>query len=167
MKSPTQVHRNARKLNRTLHLASDNAGKTGELAVAAGRVISHRMTLGTKALMNPAAADHAEFSRMIPEKIGAFSEAGSIWLRWSGRIADQVARYVRREMALADNAVAAVAGCRSPAGLVALQQQAATDWLERVWSQSLSLGALVMRSQGAALAPVLRTATANVHRLDR
>lgn len=167
MKYPSQALRNARKLNSTLRLAGDNAGKTGELALAAGRVIGHRMTLGTRAMMNPAAADHAEFSRMIPEKIGAFSEAGSIWLRWSGQIAEQVAGYVRREVAAVETASHSLATCRSPAGLVALQQQMVTDWLTRLLSQSLALGALAMQSQGATLAPVLRTAAANARRLDR
>lgn len=167
MKYPSQAFRNARKINSTLQLASDNAGKTGELAVASGRVIGHRVTLGTRAMMNPASADHAEFSRMIPEKIGAFSEAGSIWLRWSGRIAEQVAGYVRREVAAAETATRAMTACRSPAGLITLQQRAATDWMTRLLSQSLALGALAMQSQGATLAPVLRTAAANARRLDR
>lgn len=167
MKPPTQAYRDARTLNDALHLASDNAGKTGELAVAASRVISHRMTLGRKAMMNPAGADHAEFLRMIPEKIGAFSEAGSIWLRWSSKIADQVAGYVLREFTSADDAITAGATCRSPAGLIALQQRTTAAWLARAFSQSLALGALVMRSQGATMGPVLRTAAANVRRLER
>lgn len=167
VKSPTQAHRDARKINTTLNLARDNAGKTGDLAVAAGRVIQHRMALGTKALMNPAAADHTEFSRMIPEKIGAFSEAGSVWLRWSGAIAEQVTVYVRREVAAAEEAVSALAACNSSAGRIVLQQKMATAWLERMFSQSLALGAMMMRSQGATMAPVLRTAEANARRLTR
>ncbi|MCW0182345.1 hypothetical protein [Zavarzinia sp.] len=167
MKSPTQAHRDARKFNSTLHLAGANAGKTGDLVRAAGRVIHHRMVLGTRAMMSPADADHAEFSRMIPEKIGAFSEAAQIWLRWSGLIADQVSGYIRREIAAANDIAAASAVSGSPVGLAALQQQAASDWMGRAYSQGLALGALMMRSQDAIMAPVLRTAEANARRLGR
>ena len=125
------------------------------------------MTLGAVALVNPASADHAEFARMIPEKAKAFSEAGAAWLRWSGALTAHMSGFISREFLTATQAAAEMALCQTPVSLAAAQHRVATAWFARAVSHSIALGSLSARSNGAAMAPLHRTATANARRLAR
>ena len=167
MKSPTRTFRRARKLGNAMSVAGTNARKTGELVKAAGHVVAKRMILGAAAVIDPVSADHVEFGKIIPEKTRTFSEAGMIWLQRSGQAAELMARFAASEMATIAQAAVAMAGCRTPADLIARQSNFATAWFSRALSQSFALAALVMRSQGAAMAPMHRAARANERRLGR
>jgi hypothetical protein len=170
MKSPTRALRGARKLGNAIRAAGRNARKTGELTKATGHVVATRMALGAKAVkaaIDPRKADHAEFATMIPEKAKAFSEAGMTVLQWSSEVAGRTARFAASEMASAAEAAAAMANCKTPADFIATQGRLATAWLGRAMSQSIALGSLAMRSQGGAMAPIHRTATANAQRPSR
>jgi hypothetical protein len=167
MRSRTRTSRDARTLGNTMAAAGANARKSSRLALAAGQVIAKRLALGAAAMVDPLAADHAEFARIIPEKALAFSETGMIWLQRSGAVAEQMGRFAASEMAIVAKAAADIAGCRTPAGVIAAQSRFATAWFARALSRSIALGSLAMRSQGAAIAPMHKAATANARRLRR
>jgi hypothetical protein len=167
MKSCTRAFRGARKLGSVMRDAGANARKTGELAMAARQVFAKRMALGAEALTHPLNADHDEFAKIIPEKTKAFSQAGMIWLQWAGEVAEQMASFVAREMVTVTTAAVAMASCRTPANMIATQSSFTAAWFARVLSQSIALGSLAMRSQGATMAPVHQIATANARRLRR
>jgi hypothetical protein len=167
MKSPSRKFRSARKLGYAVSAVGTNARKTGDLFKAASHVIAKRMTLGAVAISDPHSADHVEFAKIIPEKTRAFSEAGMIWLRSSSEVAANMAILAASETAVVARAAVAMASCRTPADVFARQSSFATAWFARALSQSIALGSLAMRSQGAAMAPVHRAATANARRLSR
>jgi hypothetical protein len=167
MKTRTRTLRGARTLGNAMRVAGTNGRKTAELAMAAGHVVAKRMTLGAAAMIDPLNADHREFARIIPEKTTAFSQAGITWLQRSGKVAERMAGFAASEMATASEAAAAMARCRTPADIIAVQSRFATDWFARVLSQSVTLGSLALRLQGAAIVPLHRAATANARRLSR
>jgi hypothetical protein len=68
-----------------LAAATQNATCSGDIAIATTQVITKRVKLGMAAAFNPLRADRAEFSRMVPEKVEAFSTAGMIMLKQSGQ----------------------------------------------------------------------------------
>lgn len=167
MKSRANAFSNARKLGDSMRVAGANNRKAGETTMAAGRVVAERVSLGAAAMIDPRRADFAEFAKIIPEKAVAFSEAGMTWLHWSGKIAERMASFAAGEMAQVAEATVAIASCRTPAGVIAAQSRFATAWCARALAQSIALGSLTLRSQGAAMAPVHRAATANARRLSR
>jgi hypothetical protein len=167
MTSRTHPLRGAGKLGSALRVAGRNGRKTGEIALAAGQVVARRMALGAQAMVDPLNADHVEFAKIIPEKARAFSEAGMTWLQWSGKAVEQMASFAASEMATAAEGAVALAGCRTPADVIAVQGSLATSWFARVMSQSISLGSLALRSQGETMAPLHRTVTENARRLNR
>jgi hypothetical protein len=166
MKSPTRTTHSARKLGRTLRVAGTNARKTATLVRATGHVVARRVTLGAAALIDPFNADHVEFAKMVPEKTRAFSAAGMTWLQRSSEVTQRMASFATSEMATAARVAVAMAQCRTSTGVFAAQRKFATAWFARALSQSITLGSMMMRSQGAAMAPVHRTATANARRLS-
>jgi hypothetical protein len=157
---------NLKKLSRIATSAAKTTRQRGELARAAGRVVAKRSTLGAAALLHPSNADHAEFSRLVPEKAAAFSASGMALYRWAAEVAVQMARTTSDEVASVTRASTELALCRSPTAVVAVQTRFAVGWFERALSQSLAASALAMRSQGAMLAPLHRAATANARRLE-
>jgi hypothetical protein len=167
MTTPTRKFRGASKLDNALRVAGLNARRTGDLLEASGQVVARRMTIGAAAMIDPLNADHGEFAKIIPEKAKAFSQDGMGWLALSVTAAEQTASFATKEMATVAHAAVAMAGCRTPAGVIATQSRFATAWFARVLAQSIALGALALRSQGAVMAPVHRAATANARRLNR
>src|ERR1700712_2053561 len=71
-------------------VATRNASSSGELAMASGQIIARRVALGVAAVMNPLRADHAEFERMVPEKLEAFWAVNMIMLRQAGQASRQI-----------------------------------------------------------------------------
>jgi hypothetical protein len=167
MNSTKRALRDVRKLGDMMTLAGTSSARNSALATAAGEVIGRRIALGAAALADPMGADHGEFAKMIPEKAAAFSMAGLIWLQWSGRVAQELAAFAANEAALAAQAGAAMAGCRTPGDLMLAQGNFALAWFGRALSHSVALGGMALRSQAAATAPVHRSATANARRLRR
>jgi hypothetical protein len=165
MKPHTRALRDAAKIGDTVAAAAASHGRGGELAFAAGEVVAKRMALGAAAIVDPLSADHAELARMVPEKARAFGDADTVMLQRSGAMAQQMAQFAANELALAARATLALAACRSPADLAAAQGRFVTGWLGRAMSHAIALGAMAVRSQAAAMAPVHRTATGNARRL--
>jgi hypothetical protein len=137
----------------------------GELALAAGRVIARPSNLATAAILDPATADHAEFSRMVPEKAAAFSASGLALFRWANEFAWQTARSTSDAAVKMAQAWSELALCRTPMAAFAAQTSFAFGWCGRAYSQLLAANALAMRSHGAMLAPLHRAATSNDRRL--
>lgn len=148
-----------------LSSADRNSSQTAELTLAAAEVVFRRMTLGGFALVNPAAADHAEFARIVPEKTRAFSDAGSILISRSARIGQEMGQFIADEMALAAQAATAVLGAVNPVSMIAVQADAGISWAARWATLSRVIGLLALDAQAAAMAPIHRAATANVDRL--
>jgi len=167
MKSPTRRSRGTRKLDNTMSVAGSNVRRTGDLVHAAGQVVTRRMTLGVAAMIDPFNADHVEFAKMLPEKTMAFSEAGMVFFQWSGKAVEQMTSFVANEISALAEAAIAITSCRTPADVAATQSSFAMVWLSRALSQSIALGSLAVRSQGAVMVPIHRTVTENARRLSR
>jgi hypothetical protein len=148
-----------------LSTASHNSSQTTELTLAAAEVVFRRMTLGGVAMVNPAAADHAEFARMVPEKTQAFSDAGSILISRSERIRQEMGQLVTNEMELAAQAATAILTAPSPASMIQVHTSASMSWARRLARLPQMMALLTLEAQTAAMAPIHRAATDNVKRL--
>jgi hypothetical protein len=148
-----------------LSTAGHNSSQTTELTLAAAEVVFRRMTLGGFALVNPVAADHAEFARMVPEKTRAFSDAGSILISRSEQIRQEMGRFIADEMTLAAQAATAVLTARNPINMIAVHVDAGVSWVARLATLPRVMGLLALEAQAAAMAPIHRAATDNVERL--
>ena len=128
--------------------------RAGETMLAARDVIGHRTTLMQEALQQPLSADHRELSQMVPEKVAAFSAAGSAavgaWWEMHSIFAAQTQMI----------GTAMLTG-RSPnaAELGRLQRRSA--------ARAMQLAERAVAAGGAMLAPVHAKATGNAHRLAR
>jgi O-methyltransferase involved in polyketide biosynthesis len=147
--------------------ATRNAGSGSEIAAATGKVIAKRVALGVGAAFNPWAADHAEFNRMVPEKVEAFASAGRIMLKHSGEGSLQFARLASDEVMTATRATVAMAACRNAASLAAEQRRFALAWFERISTNFLAMGTFALTAQAAAMSPIRATVVGNAARLGR
>jgi hypothetical protein len=146
--------------------ASANAAKrTRELASASSRVIAKRTALGAEAMINPAAADIVEFSKLVPEKAKAASAATNIFLKRSLKMGSEVARISADEIGFVTRAAGELAACQSPQSAFAVQMTFALAWMGRAVSHSLSAADFLVRSGTAVLYPYHRAATGNAQRL--
>ena len=150
-----------------LSTAGRSSGQTTELTLAAAEVVFRRMTLGGFALVNPAAADHAEFARMVPEKTQAFSDASSILISRSAQISQEMGQFIADEMTLAAEAVTAALAARGPTSMIAVQMDAGASWAARLARLPQAMCILALEAQTAAMAPIHRAATDNVERLRK
>ena len=148
-----------------LSAAGHNSSQTAELTLAAAEVVFRRMTLGGFALVNPAAADHAEFARMVPEKTQAFSDAGSILISRSAQIGQEMGQFIADEMKLTAQTATAVLTALNPVRMFAVQADAGISWAARLATLARVMGLLALETQVATMAPIHRAATDNVERL--
>src|ERR1700709_1819665 len=118
-------------LNGVLDAAARNADTGNDLAVAAGQIIAKRIALGMAAALDPMGADHAEFGRMVPEKMEAFSAAGRIMLEHSNQAGWELTRLASDEVMTTARATMEIAGCMTPAAVAEAQSQFALAWLNR------------------------------------
>src|SRR5512147_38118 len=103
----TKTHSSSEDLKRMASAAADVGAtivKSGELGLAAANVIGRRTALGFADMADPSTADHAEFARMVPEKVEAFSAAGLIMLERSAAISQLVASFAMNEAMIATQA---------------------------------------------------------------
>ena len=84
MKKVRRAVRDGRRMQRTARAATRAALKGAALAQATGHVVAKRTALGLSAMANPAQADHAEFVRIVPEKMAAFSASAMTLMRCAG-----------------------------------------------------------------------------------
>ncbi len=150
-----------------LTAATQNAKHGGDMARATSQVIAKRVALGMAAAFNPVQADHAEFARIIPEKVEAFSTAGMAMLKQSGQASRQMVRLATDEVMATARATIEMTDCSGPAALAEAQSRFARAWFSRAASSFIALGALALASQAAIMAPVRQTVVANAERLGR
>jgi hypothetical protein len=139
--------------------------KSAALAMAAGEVIARRSALGISALNDPARADNLELSRILPEKVSALSSAVFGIAQRSGEIARQIARYSGTETVMLAGAMGALARCRTPSAVAAIQTQFAAAWFFRSLSHAIAVNEIGMRAWGGLVAPLHRTVMSNAQRL--
>ena len=147
--------------------AAQNSKHGGDMARATSQVIAKRVALGMAAAFNPLQADHAEFARIIPEKVEAFSTAGMAMLKQSGQASRQMIRLATDEVMTTARATIEMTSCSGPAALAEAQSRFARAWLSRAASSFIALGALALASQAATMAPVRQTVLANAERLGQ
>lgn len=165
MSSKNRVSRDGRRVRRSLAAAGKTSLKSAALATAVSQVVARRTALAISALSDPARADHLELSRIVPEKLNAINNAAvGIALR-SGEIAQQIVRYSGTETVMLASAVGALARCRTPAAIAAIQTQFATAWFFRTLSHAIAVSELGMRAWGGLVAPLHRTVMSNAQRL--
>ncbi|MBW4092957.1 MAG: hypothetical protein HIU82_17935 [Proteobacteria bacterium] len=150
-----------------LSAARRNYSQTMELTFAAAEVVFRRMTLGGFAMLDPTGGDYDEFSRMVPEKAEAFSDASSILMRRTAQIGQEVTRFVSDEIMRAAEAATAVMTTPDPAGMIAGQADAGISWAARLTTLPRAICVLALEAQAAALTPIHRAATDNVERLRK
>lgn len=148
-------------------VATRNASRGGNLAIAASQVLAKRVALGMAAALDPLRADHVEFARIIPEKVEAFSAAGMIMLQQSNQANGQMTRLASDEVVTTARATMAMAGCASPAALAAAQGRFALAWFDRAASNFIAMGMLALSAQDAAMTPIRQMVAANAERLGR
>lgn len=167
--SPRRIAVDVKRVVSAVADARQTTIKAGELGIAAGTVVAQRMALGFAAFSNPGEAGYHEFGhefgRMVPEKVEAFSAAGSIMVERSAAIGEQMVRFALNEARHATLAAADVATSRTPAELVGAQSRFVLGFAERMASLTIRLGTMSLAIGGAVLTPVHRTARENSERL--
>ncbi len=153
--------------NGVMDAATRNAGSSNDLAMEAGQIIARRVALGMAAAFDPMGADHAEFGRMVPEKMEAFSAAGNIAFEQTNQAAWAIARLASDEIMTTARATIAMATCGSPVAMAEAQGQFALDWFNRAATNFFAVGLLALGVQQAAMAPIQATVAANTERLGR
>jgi hypothetical protein len=148
-----------------LDLATRTAGSSNDLAIAAGQVIARRVALGVAAAVNPMAADHAEFARMVPEKVEAFSAAGLAMLEHSGEVGNQISHFASHEMMSTARATVEMAICSNPLAMLKAQDRFVRAWWDRAAANMMALGMMALSAQAATLSPLQLAVAANSERL--
>ena len=152
-------------LSDILEVATRNANSGNEVAAAAAQIIAKRAALGLAAVFDPMGADHAEFGRMVPEKVEAFSAAGMIMMRQVAQAGEQIVQFASDAVMAAVQATFAIAGSTSPAAMAETHGHYARSWFEQAASNFMAIGVLALGAHEAALVPIQETLTANAARL--
>ena len=148
-----------------LSLATRTADSSSGLAIAAGQVIAKRVALGMAAAVNPMAADHAEFARMVPEKVEAFSAAGLAMLEQSRGAMSQIARLASADFLTTARATIEIATSPSPLAMLDAQARFTRTWLSGAAANLMTLGMMAIGAQAATLQPLRLAVAANNERL--
>jgi O-methyltransferase involved in polyketide biosynthesis len=153
-------------MSEMLSLATRTADSSNGLALAAGQVIAKRVALGMAAAVNPLAADHAEFARMVPEKVEAFSAVGMAVIEQSQGVVRQMVRRASDEMLTTARASMDIATSPNPMAMMDAQGRFAQAWFGSVAASFMALGTMVLGAQAAALRPLHEAVAANKERLS-
>jgi O-methyltransferase involved in polyketide biosynthesis len=145
--------------------ATRSVGRSNDLALAAGQIVTQRVALGMKGALNPRQADHDEFARMVPEKVEAFSAAGMVMLKQSNQANQQMMRFASEEVMASARATLGTVGCASPAAFMETQGKFARAWFGRAISNFIAIGMLMLNAQDAVMAPIRQTVAVNAERL--
>jgi hypothetical protein len=154
-------------LSGVLNAATRNAGTSHDIAIASGQIIARRVALGMAAAFDPMGADHAEFGRMMPEKMEAFSAAGMIMLEQSNQAGWEFSRLASDEVMTTARATLAMAVCDSPMAMADAQGQFALAWFSRAATNFFAMGLMALGAQEAAMVPIQQTIAANTARLGK
>jgi O-methyltransferase involved in polyketide biosynthesis len=148
-----------------LAAATLNASRSGDLALAASQVVAKRVALAVTGALNPAEADHAEFARMVPEKIEAFSAVGAVLRQQTDHVARAWTRRAADEVQATAKATISLAGCLTPGAFATAQHALMMGWFERLAANVAALGMLTLQAHEAAMAPLHAQVAVNVDRL--
>jgi hypothetical protein len=143
------------------------ARKAGEAMNSAAAVIAARTEMAALACATPSVETGLEMNLMVTEKVAAFSEAGAALAKGAGDMAGRTAAYASEEAAAAARNAAALAACRSPMEMFALQGRLMSEFVTRGMAYSLSLNTLATRTGEKALHPVHKAVSANHKRLKK
>lgn len=154
-------------LNGVMEAATRHAGASNDIAMAAGEIVAKRIALGMAAAFNPMQADHAEFGRMMPEKVEAFSAAGKIMMEQTNQAGWAITQLASDEVMTAARATIDMATCANPLAMAEAQGQFALAWFNRAATNFFALGILALGVQSAALVPIQETIAANTQRLGK
>ncbi len=149
------ARRTATAIRPALHRA---ALKTAALGLTSAQVIAQRTA-------RAATGDHAEASRMVPEKLGAAAVSGMVAMQHTMRMSLHVAGFAMAETFRMARMAQTLAGATTPAAVFAAQFDFLQAWLPRWQGQAMQLGGAWGRSGSAVLAPVQRVVTGNARRL--
>lgn len=152
-------------ISEMLALATRTAGSGNDLAIGAGQIIAKRIALGLAAAVNPLEADHAEFARMVPEKMEAFSAVGMAMFEQSEQVRSQMTRLASDEVMTTARATIEMATTSTPIAMLEAQGKFAQAWWDRAASNLIALGMMALSAQAAALGPLQLAVTANAERL--
>ncbi len=165
--SPNQANgSDGQTMGDILDLATQAAGSGNDLAIAAGQVIAKRVALGMAAAVNPMTADHAEFARMVPEKVEAFSAASIAMLEHTGEVGHRIGHLATQEVMTTAKATLEMASCLDLVSVLEAQGRFVREWWERATVNVLTLGMMAFRAQAATLSPIRLAVEANTERLD-
>ncbi len=153
------------KIRDMLDLATRTAGSGNDLAIAAGQVIAKRVALGVAAAVNPMSADHAEFARMVPEKVEAFSAAGMAIFEHTGEVGNRISHFATHEVMTTARATLEIANCHDPLSMLEAQGRFVREWWERATANVMTLGMMALSAQAATLNPIRLAVSANTERL--
>jgi hypothetical protein len=154
-------------LNGVMEVATRNANSGSDIAIGAGQIIARRVALGMAAAFDPMAADHAEFSRMMPEKLEAFTAAGIIMMQQASQAGEQISRFAADAITTATQATVAMATSRDPVAIAETQGRFAMAWFEQATANFWAMGMMALGAQQAAMVPIQQTIVANTERLGR
>ena len=138
--------------------------KTMQMQAAAAQVIAIRTSRMALAGLNPGAADRRENSRMVTEKVDAFSQAGEALATGALPLMAGMASQAMRSSWDLFNAATRLAASRTLPQTMQHQRQLA-DTLMRSAPGAQQSSNAAARLAHKALAPVHRKATANQKRL--
>lgn len=151
--------------NGMMTAATHHASSSTALAVAAGQVVARRVALGVAAALDPLHADPAEFGRMVPEKMQAFSAAGLAALEQSSRAGWAITRLASDEVMATARATVSMAACGNPMAVAEAQGDFARGWFDRAAANFFAIGLLALGVQQAAMVPIQQRIAANTLRL--
>jgi O-methyltransferase involved in polyketide biosynthesis len=145
--------------------ARRNAVSGNGLTSAAGQIVAKRLALGIAAIFDPMGADYAEFARMVPEKIEAFSASGIIVMHQVSHVSKQISRFVSDAIGTATRATIAIAASANPADMLEKQSRFAARCFQTGTSNFMAIGMLALNAQNAAMLPIQQTVSSNAKRL--
>lgn len=143
------------------------ATHSGELAQASAYTIARRVGMMMQAAGDPVAISDPEFTRMVTEKVEAFSASGgavmggfqTFWGVWAAATAAQMLGAVQ--------ACAALAACRTPEEAAQVQYRWFDSSRMEAFSAMEKLAGSAVALFTAGLAPIHAAASANARRLGR
>jgi hypothetical protein len=156
----------AETINHVINAATRRAERHGDLVANAGQIVARRVALGVAAVVDPLRADHAEFGRMLPEKVEAFAASGMALLGQSSDAGFEITRRASDEIMAAASATLDMATCSNPMALAEAQGKFALSLLDRAAANMIAMSMLALRAHDAAMEPIRETVEANVERLS-
>lgn len=141
-----------------------HAQALAETLDSARSVVGARLSQDAARARGPVATA-LEMSRMVPEKLLAFSAGGAAVAQGSARLGQLAGGHMMAELEAAHRGMLGLARCRTPMGAAAVQAQWWMGSAMRAGQFGQAWAAASMSMAEAALRPVQRTVDGNLRRL--